>query len=141
VRVVAVDDEPLARRGIRKRLAVYPDVEVVAECPNGATAIAAIRELAPDLVFLDIKMPDIGGFKVLQDLAAGGGAGAKLPFIVFLTAFDSFALEAFRVHALDYLLKPIEDDQFANALNRARSQLQVAQHSGGVREGVNGWDR
>src|SRR6266545_2837997 len=115
MRVVIVDDEPLARRGVRARLAAVPDMRVVAECANGAEAVTAIQALAPDLVFLDIQMPDLNGFDVLWRLPS-----RKTPLVVFLTAYDQYALEAFEAQALDYLLKPIDDARFARALERAR---------------------
>ncbi len=115
MRVVIVDDEPLARRGVRARLAAVPDMRVVAECANGAEAVTAIQALAPDLVFLDIQMPDLNGFDVLWRLPS-----RKTPLVVFLTAYDQYALEAFEAQALDYLLKPIDDERFMKALERAR---------------------
>jgi two-component system LytT family response regulator len=115
MRVVIVDDEPLARRGVRARLAAAPDVRVVAECATGGEAVTAIQALEPDLVFLDIQMPDLNGFDVLRRLPA-----RKMPLVVFLTAYDQYALEAFEAQALDYLLKPIDDARFMRALERAR---------------------
>jgi two-component system, LytTR family, response regulator len=118
VRVVIVDDEPLARSGVRVRLSRFPDVEIAGECGDGRAAVAAIRELSPDLVFLDIQMPDVNGFDVLRSLTAD-----KLPLIIFLTAYDQYALNAFEVHALDYLLKPIDDERFRRSVERARGYL------------------
>ena len=115
MRVVIVDDEPLARRGVRARLAAAPDMRVVAECATGVEAVTAIQALAPDLVFLDIQMPDLNGFDVLRRLPA-----RKMPLVVFLTAYEQYALEAFEAQALDYLLKPIDDARFMRALERAR---------------------
>jgi two-component system, LytTR family, response regulator len=115
VRVVIVDDEPLARRGVRARPAAVPDMEIVAECATGEEAVTTIQALAPDLVFLDIQMPDLNGFDVLRRLPA-----QQMPLVVFLTAYDRYALEAFEAQALDYLLKPIEDTRFMRALERAR---------------------
>jgi len=112
---VIVDDEPLARRGVRARLAAAPDMRVVAECATGGEAVTAIQALAPDLVFLDIQMPDLNGFDVLRRLPE-----RKMPLVVFLTAYDQYALEAFETQALDYLLKPIDDARFMRALERAR---------------------
>jgi two-component system LytT family response regulator len=114
VRVLIVDDEPLARRGVRARLARHDSVEVVGECDNGHSAVRAIASLAPDIVFLDVKMPVLDGFGVVD--AVGSSA---MPVTVFLTAFDEFALQAFEAQALDYLLKPIDDERFAQALERA----------------------
>jgi two-component system LytT family response regulator len=118
LRALIVDDEELARRGIRSRLERAGDVEVVAECRNGREAVDAIRRHAPDLVFLDVQMPGKDGF----DVVASVGAGA-LPHVIFVTAYDRYALRAFEVHALDYLLKPIDDDRFDAALARARDAL------------------
>jgi two-component system, LytTR family, response regulator len=118
MRVVIIDDEPLARRGVRNRLKRHSDIEIVAECATGKAAIAAIRTHAPDLAFLDIQMPDMNGFEVLRSLDP-----TQLPSIVFLTAYDKYTLDAFRVHALDYLLKPIDDSRFESALEHARAQL------------------
>ncbi len=115
MRVVIVDDEPLARRGVRLRLKAQSDIDIVAECATGVEATKSIGDLAPDLVFLDIQMPDLNGFEVLRRLPP-----PKLPLVVFLTAYDEFALAAFEAHALDYLLKPIDDARFARALKRAR---------------------
>ena len=119
IRTMIVDDEPLARRGIRAHLAGEKDVEVVAECGDGREAVRLIRELAPDLVFLDVQMPELDGFGVLEALAA-----ERLPAVVFVTAYDKYALRAFEVHALDYLLKPFDAERFAEALGRARSQIE-----------------
>jgi two-component system LytT family response regulator len=120
-RVLIVDDEPLARRGIRMRLKSYPDFTIIDECENGLTALEVIREQAPDLVFLDIQMPVMNGFEMLARLP-----NSRNPFIVFLTAFDQYALKAFEVHALDYLLKPIDGRRFNEAMKRARHQLELA---------------
>jgi two-component system LytT family response regulator len=118
IRVLIVDDEPLAREGIRMRLDQEPDIEVLGECANGREAVAAIKRDVPDLVFLDVQMPRLDGFGVIAAI------GAKLmPQVVFVTAFDEHALRAFEVHALDYLLKPVEGARFLEALDRARSQL------------------
>ena len=114
VRVLIVDDEPLARRGVRARLARHDNVEIVGECVNGDSAVRAIRSLAPDIVFLDVKMPVLDGFGVVHAIGS-----AAMPVTVFLTAFDEFALRAFEAQAVDYLLKPIDDERFAQALERA----------------------
>jgi two-component system LytT family response regulator len=114
-RVVVADDEAPARSGIKARLASHADVVVVAECGNGEETIAAIRAHRPDLVFLDIQMPGASGFDALDRLAAD-----EPPLVIFLTAHDQYALRAFDVHAVDYLLKPIDDRRFADALAHAR---------------------
>jgi len=114
LRTLVVDDEPLARRGICARLQRVPYVEVVGDCENGREAVDAIRSLAPDLVFLDVQMPGLDGFDVLRAVGA-----AAMPSVIFVTAFDEHALRAFDVHALDYLLKPIDDDRFYQAVERA----------------------
>ena len=118
MRVLIVDDEPLARERIRSLLAAEPDVQVVGECGDGGAAVDAIRDARPDLVFLDVQMPDLDGFGVLDALA-----GEELPLVVFVTAYDQYALRAFEAHAVDYLLKPYDVDRFAAALARARANL------------------
>ena len=118
--VAIVDDEPLARRGVRARLAAFPELKIVAECPDGEAAVDAIRNQAPDLVFLDVQMPGMTGFDVLKELS-----GTPLPTVIFLTAYDTYALRAFDVHALDYLLKPIDDERFTAAVQRAVRQLSL----------------
>jgi two-component system LytT family response regulator len=117
--VIVVDDEPLAREKIRTLLAEERDVEVVAECATGTEAIAAIERLEPDLVFLDVQMPEVDGFGVLEALDP-----ERIPAVVFVTAYDRHALRAFDVHALDYLLKPFDRERFARALSRARATLE-----------------
>jgi two-component system LytT family response regulator len=116
MRVIIVDDEPLARAVLREHLGLHPDVEIAGECANGFEAVKAIAELAPDLVFLDIQMPKLDGFEVVEL------AGAKTHY-VFVTAYDQFALRAFDVHALDYLLKPFTRERLAQALAHARERL------------------
>ena len=118
ITTVIVDDESLARRGLKLRLAELDDVEVVAECRNGREALSAIRELEPDLVFLDIQMPGLDGFDVVRELQ-----GDNMPLIVFVTAFDQYALNAFDIHAVDYVLKPVEEARLAEAVERARERL------------------
>jgi two-component system LytT family response regulator len=118
LRVVIVDDEPLARAVIREYLHPHPGVEVVAECGNGFEAVKAVAELAPDLMFLDVQMPKLDGFEVLELI------GRSVP-VVFTTAFDKYALRAFEVHAVDYLLKPFDEGRFAEALSRARARIQA----------------
>jgi two-component system, LytTR family, response regulator len=122
IRAVIVDDEPLARRRIRNLLAEAEDVEVVAECANGREAIQAVEESPPDLLFLDIQMPELDGFDVLQAIGVG-----HVPVVIFVTAYDQFALRAFEAHALDYLLKPFDDERFEAALQRARERIRQQQ--------------
>jgi two-component system LytT family response regulator len=118
IRTVIVDDEPLARRGIRSQLNEEKDFEIVSECRNGLEAVETIAEESPDLVFLDVQMPELDGFGVLEAVGV-----KKMPAVIFVTAYDKYALQAFDVHALDYLLKPIDPDRFTQALERARAQL------------------
>jgi len=122
IRAAIVDDEPLARRRIRNLLNEAPDVEVVAECANGKDAIESLEASPPDLLFLDIQMPEIDGFDVLQAIGVG-----RVPAVIFVTAYDQFALRAFEAHALDYLLKPFDDDRFGAALERARERIRQQQ--------------
>jgi two-component system, LytTR family, response regulator len=119
VRVLVADDEPLARERLRTLLAREDWVEVVGECPDGTHAIDAIGRLQPDLVFLDVQMPGASGFEVIDAVGP-----AHMPLVVFVTAYDQYALRAFDVHALDYLLKPFDRDRFQEALLRARQQLE-----------------
>ena len=118
MRVLIVDDEPLAREGLRLRLVREPDVRVVGEAGHGDAAVALVAEQLPDLVFLDVRMPGDDGFATLARLAE-----VHLPLVVFVTAFDAHAVQAFEVHALDYLLKPVDDARLAEALCRARAEL------------------
>jgi two-component system, LytTR family, response regulator len=118
IRTLIVDDEPLARRNLLLRLGEKPDFEIVGECATGAEALAAVRELRPEVVFLDIRMPDMDGFRVLEQVDP-----EILPVVIFVTAYDQFALEAFRVHALDYLLKPFEEERFAETLDACRHRV------------------
>jgi two-component system, LytTR family, response regulator len=122
IRAVIVDDEPLARRRIRSLLVAAEDVEVIAECANGREAIQAMEESRPDLLFLDIQMPELDGFDVLQAIGVG-----HVPVVIFVTAYDQFALRAFEAHALDYLLKPFDDERFGAALQRARERIRQQQ--------------
>jgi two-component system, LytTR family, response regulator len=118
IRTLIVDDEPLARRRVRELLASEADVEIVGEAQDGPTAVSLVRELTPDLIFLDVQMPELDGFGVLEQIGP-----RPIPALVFVTAYDSFALRAFEAHALDYLLKPYDDQRFAGALQRVREQL------------------
>lgn len=124
LRVVIVDDEPLARAVVREYLGAQPGVTIVAECANGFEAVKAVSELAPDLLFLDVQMPKLNGFEVLELL------GREVP-VIFTTAYDQYALRAFEVHAVDYLLKPFSAERLAEALSRARERIQ-ARAQGGV---------
>ena len=119
IRAIIVDDEPLARRGLELRLREASDVEIVRQCANGREALAAIDELHPDLMFLDIQMPGLSGFDVLKQVPQ-----ESLPMLVFVTAFDRFAIDAFEAHALDYLLKPVDEGRLERALDRVRAQHQ-----------------
>jgi two-component system LytT family response regulator len=110
-----VDDEPLARRGVVLRLRKFKDIEIVGQCADGVSAVEKILDLSPDLVFLDVQMPGMDGFEVLRAVPR-----EKLPNVIFLTAHEQHALRAFEVHALDYLLKPVDDERFAAAIGRAR---------------------
>ena len=118
IRALIVDDEALARERIRTLLAPADDLVVLGECTGGREAVAAIVEQRPDLVFLDVQMPDLDGFEVLEALDLD-----PLPAVVFVTAYDAYAIRAFDVHAVDYLLKPIEPQRFARALDRVRETL------------------
>ena len=120
IRALVVDDEPLAREMIREMLEDDSEVEIVGECANGREAIEAIRSSAPDLVFLDIQMPELGGFEVLESLEP-----KATPYVIFVTAYDQYAVRAFEVHALDYLLKPYDRERFDAAWKRAKEQLKL----------------
>lgn len=122
IRALVVDDEPLAREGVRVLLEKVDDVECVGECGDGREAVEEIRRLEPDLVFLDVQMPRMDGFEVLEELDAG-----ETPVVVFVTAYDEYAIRAFEVHALDYLLKPYDDERFFRTLERAREELEHRQ--------------
>jgi len=118
LRVLIADDEPLARGGVRARLAGHADVTLVGECTDGHSALAALQAQPPDLLFLDVQMPGLSGLDVLDALPP-----ERRPLTVLLTAYEQFALRAFELRALDYLLKPIDDERFADALDRARQAL------------------
>ena len=115
IKALIVDDEPLARDRIREMLKEHPEVEVIAEARNGQEAIQAVASQNPDLVFLDVQMPDLDGFSVLQNLDV-----QKIPLIIFVTAYDQHALRAFDVHAVDYLTKPFDRNRFAEAIDHAK---------------------
>lgn len=118
LRALIVDDEPLAREGVRLHVEEQPDIEIVGECEDGTSAVEAIRALEPDIVFLDVQMPGLDGFGVLEEIRDG-----VVPEVVFVTAYDQFALQAFESHALDYLLKPFDADRFNRTLDRIRTHL------------------
>ena len=118
IRTLVVDDESLARERIRDMLAGHQQIEIVAECTNGRDAIEAIQSLSPDLVFLDVEMPGMDGFGVLEALEP-----ERIPTIIFVTAYDQYAVRAFEVYALDYLLKPFDQERFEKALDRAKTQI------------------
>lgn len=118
LRVVVVDDEPLARHGVSDLLRKDADLEVVAECGDGASAVETLRRERPDLVLLDVQMPELDGFEVLQRLDP-----ERLPAVIFITAYDRFAVKAFDVRALDYLVKPFDDDRFFAAIGRAKDAI------------------
>ena len=119
LRTLIVDDEPLARDCVRLALAREPDIAIVGECADGESAVESIDRLRPDLVFLDVQMPGMDGFDVIRAVGPG-----RMPPVVFVTAFDEHALRAFEVHALDYVLKPFDDDRFRDALRHARRFLE-----------------
>lgn len=121
IRTLIADDEPLARSVVRGLLAGYADVDVVGESRNGRETLGAIRGLAPDLVFLDVQMPELDGFGVLESLA-----GELVPAVVFVTAYDDFAVRAFEEAALDYLVKPFSDERFHRTMARARRHVAAA---------------
>jgi two-component system LytT family response regulator len=118
ISVVIVDDEPLARRRLARLLAREPDVLVARQCSDGTEAVAAIKELRPDVAFVDVRMPGMDGFDALQSL------GNDIPWVVFVTAYAEYAVRAFEVRALDYLLKPVDPDRLAEAMARIRDRLQ-----------------
>jgi len=119
IKTIIVDDEPLARRNLRLLLEQDSQIEIIGECRNGKEAVKAIESSHPDLIFLDIQMPEMDGFDVLEQVGA-----EQVHAIVFVTAFDQYALKAFSVHALDYLLKPYDDLRFSQALQRAKTQIE-----------------
>lgn len=119
LRILIIDDEPLARSRIADLLAEESGVEIIGECRNGLEAVQSIQEKKPDLVFLDVQMPGLNGFEVLRALEP-----SQIPAVIFVTAYDKHAIEAFDVHAVDYLLKPYQPERFKRALARARQTLQ-----------------
>jgi two-component system LytT family response regulator len=128
IRTLIVDDMMLARKRIRRYLGTNPDFEIIGECSDGREAVGAIRELKPDLLFLDIQMPELDGFQVLDEV------GVELvPAVIFVTAYDQFALKAFEVHALDYLLKPFDRERFERTVKRVQAQVK-REPSDGLKE-------
>jgi two-component system LytT family response regulator len=128
IRTLIIDDESLARNLIRRLLAAEEGIEIVGECDNGREAVSMIAKVSPDLIFLDVQMPEWGGFEVLELIDP-----ARMPVVIFVTAYDKFALKAFEANALDYLLKPLDDERFQQALQRARTYLD-GKGTGAVRE-------
>jgi two-component system LytT family response regulator len=120
-KALVADDEPVARRGVRQLLAAFPAFAVVGECRNGAEVLAALDRLTPDVVFLDVQMPGIDGFEVIRRRTP-----ERMPAVVFLTAFDQFAIRAFEAQALDYLVKPVSAARFAATMERLTRQLRAA---------------
>jgi two-component system LytT family response regulator len=120
IKTLIVDDEPLARQTLRELLVPDPEIEIIGECKSGLEAVNFIRQQAPDLLFLDIQMPGMNGFEALARIEH-----QQIPAIIFVTAFDQYALKAFEVHALDYLLKPFSDKRFAEALRQAKSNVEL----------------
>ena len=126
IRVLLVDDEPLARSMMREMLQGDAQVEIVGESVNGREALDAIHAFRPDLVFLDVQMPELGGFELLSKLQPG-----RIPYIIFVTAYDQYAVRAFEVNALDYLLKPFDQDRFNTSWQRARARI-LQERNGGM---------
>ncbi|MGB9180391.1 MAG: LytTR family DNA-binding domain-containing protein [Pyrinomonadaceae bacterium] len=120
IKTLIVDDEPLARRTLRDLLVVDPEIEIIGECGSGPEAVKFIRRQIPDLLFLDIQMPGMNGFEALAKIEH-----EQIPAIIFVTAFDSYALKAFEMHALDYLLKPFTDKRFEEALRQAKTHVEL----------------
>jgi two-component system LytT family response regulator len=127
IRAMVVDDEELARRGVELRLRAHPDIELVSQCASGREALEAIAHEQPDLVFMDVQMPGLNGFQVVKRLPQD-----SLPLVIFVTAYDRYALDAFATQALDYLLKPVDEARLAHALERVRHKLRqetlIARH-------------
>jgi two-component system LytT family response regulator len=127
ISTVIVDDEPLARKGLSLRLAEFENIDIVGECKNGLEAVTLIPQLRPDLVFLDIQMPGLNGFQVINKLQE---LKQPIPLIVFVTAFDSYAIKAFDVHALDYVLKPVDERRLREAVDKVQLTLERKQQDG-----------
>ena len=124
IRILLVDDEPLAREMLREMLQGDPQVEIVGESVNGREALDAIRAHTPEVIFLDVQMPEMGGFEVLEAL------GKQIPHVIFVTAYDQYAVRAFEVNAMDYLLKPFDQERFDVAWERARAQIMRDRNGG-----------
>lgn len=118
IKTLIIDDEPLARNIIKNFLKGEKDINVIGEATNGIESVTLIKEKSPNLIFLDIKMPGMNGFEVIEKIGVD-----NIPYVIFVTAYDKYALKAFELHALDYLLKPIDKERFLHALNRAREQI------------------
>lgn len=131
LRTVIVDDEPLARHRLRRMLRQHPGIEIVGECADGIAALRAVHECTPDLLLLDIQMPGVDGFGVVEGLLPG-----SLPIVVFVTAFDEHAIHAFEACALDYLLKPVSPARLAKTITRARKHLSVVRAASPAQEGA-----
>ena len=119
IKTLIIDDEPLAVRGMKIRLAEFDDIDIIGTCTNGRDAVKTIKEEKPDLVFLDIQMPGFDGFSVLRSLVGE----AEIPLVIFVTAYDQYALDAFKAHAMDYLLKPVDEQVLAESINRVREHM------------------
>src|SRR5689334_20851182 len=127
LRILIVDDEPLARHRLRRMLRQFPGVEVVGECVDGVDALRAVQETSPDLLLLDIQMPGLDGFGVVESLVPG-----TLPIVVFVTAYDQHAIHAFEACALDYLLKPVSPGRLAKTISRARKHVSIVRDTSPV---------
>lgn len=123
IRVLIVDDEPLGRKMLRSMLAPFDEVKIIGECENGSEAVEAIKSQTPDLVFLDVKMPDVDGFSVIENIEE-----EKKPAVIFVTAYDKYAIRAFEINALDYLLKPYDRKRFEQSFRRALNQINKQQN-------------
>lgn len=126
LKTIIVDDEPLAIKGLAIRLQDHKDINLVASCNNGREAVEAVRRYSPDLMFLDIQMPGLGGFQVLESILE---QELTMPMVVFVTAFDQYALKAFEVHAIDYLLKPTDEIRLAQSMDKVRQAIQNLENS------------
>ena len=131
IKTIVVDDEPIARARVLSLLGEEPDIEIVGECSSGRQAVSTIAQTSPDLVFLDVEMPEMDGFELARALGP-----ERMPAVVFVTAFEEYALRAFEVHALDYLLKPFSAQRFKSALSHARQQLAQRQATANLSEQI-----